>query len=68
MGLTECKHKCVVFESISKHKAYELSGCYCKNCDYYFKEKFLRCPCCNTRIRYSTRSNKIRRESEITRI
>ncbi|WP_148313052.1 hypothetical protein [Nitrosopumilus adriaticus] len=68
MGQINCKNKCNTHESISKHRAYEEGGCFCKNCDYYFKEKFLRCPCCNTRVRYSTRSNKRKLESEIARI
>jgi len=41
MGQNNCKNKCNTHESISKHKAYEEGGCFCKNCDYYFKEKFL---------------------------
>ena len=68
MGLTNCKNKCIKHEQSSKHKAYETGGCFCKNCDYYFKERFLRCPCCNTRVRYSTRSNKSKSDSEIIRI
>ena len=49
-----CKGICDKNESVTRHSAYHVGGCYCKICDYYFKEKFLRCPCCNTRVRYST--------------
>ena len=68
MGFTCCKNKCITYERSSKHTAYRLGGCFCKNCDYYFKEKFSRCPCCNTHVRYSTRSNKNKQDSEIVRI
>lgn len=68
MGISECRQKCSDFEPSSKQFTYENGGCYCRNCDYYFKEKFLRCPCCNTRVRYSTRSNKRRLESEVIRL
>ena len=63
-----CKGICDKNESVTRHSAYRVGGCYCKICDYYFKEKFLRCPCCNTRVRYSTRSNRRRQESETMRI
>ncbi|MCV0366375.1 MAG: hypothetical protein K5798_03795 [Nitrosopumilus sp.] len=66
--MTLCKEICSRFESISRHSAYHTGGCYCKICDYYFKEKYLRCPCCNMRVRYSTRSNRRKTESEIARI
>lgn len=68
MGLTACKDKCREFEKASKPTAYQEGGCYCNNCDYYFKEKFLRCPCCNTRTRFSNRTNRARRELEVVRM
>jgi len=63
-----CKNKCKESEQISKGRVYENGGCFCTMCDYYFKEKFLRCPCCNVRVRYSTRSNRRKLESEIIRL
>lgn len=66
--MTQCKGRCTESESATRHVAYHTGGCYCKICDYYFKKRFLRCPCCNMRVRYSTRSNKRRPESDIVRI
>ena len=68
MGIPDCKNKCITYEQGLKNTAYHTGGCFCKNCDYYFQERFLRCPCCNTRVRYSTRSNKGKLDSEIVRI
>ena len=68
MGFTCCKNICITYERLTKHTAYRLGGCFCINCEYYFKEKFLRCPCCNTNVRYSTRSNKNKPDSEIVQI
>lgn len=68
MGLGNCKNQCIVFEKSSKQEAYTTGGCFCQNCDYYFQEKFPRCPCCNSRVRYTTRSNKHRSESNVQRI
>jgi len=53
-----CKSKCKNFDKISKRIVYESGGCYCRICDYYFKEKFLQCPCCAIRVRFKTRSNR----------
>ena len=63
-----CSNKCKTHEQVTKYMVYELGGCYCRNCEYYFKEKFRRCPCCNVQVRYSTRSNRRRLESEVARI
>ena len=68
MASYSCNSKCKTHEQVTKYMVYELGGCYCRNCEYYFKEKFLRCPCCNVQVRYSTRSNRRRLESEVTRI
>ncbi len=68
MGLGSCKNICNKFQMSSKKLAYNLGGCHCRNCDYYYKEKFSKCPCCNSKVRYSTRSNKNKKESEIVRI
>ena len=63
-----CKNQCVNHERTSKHSVYEIGGCYCRICDYYFKENFLRCPCCHLQVRHGTRSNRRKSESEITRV
>ena len=68
MASYSCNNKCKTHEQVTKYMVYELGGCYCRNCEYYFKEKFLRCPCCNVQVRYSTRSNRRRLESEVARI
>lgn len=57
MGLANCKNACVLFEQLPKKIVYELGECSCKNCDYYFKDNSLRCPCFNSNVLYSTRSN-----------
>lgn len=58
MGLGFCKNQCIIYEKSSKHLAYDIGGCFCKNCDYYFKDGFSRCPCCNSKVRRTTRSNR----------
>ena len=68
MGLGFCKNQCVVFEKTTKQIAYATGGCFCKNCNYYYQKKFSRCPCCNSKVRYSTRSNKYRLETKVKRI
>ena len=68
MASYSCNNKCKTHEQVTKYMVYELGGCYCRKCEYYFKEKFLRCPCCNVQVRYSTRSNRRRLESEVARI
>ena len=68
MGSYSCNNKCKTHEQVTKYMVYQLGGCFCRNCEYYFKKKFLRCPCCNVQVRYSTRSNKRRLESEIMRL
>ena len=68
MASYSCNNKCKTHEQVTKYMVYELGGCYCRNCEYYFKEKFRRCPCCNVQVRCSTRSNRRRLESEVARI
>jgi len=60
--MTSCKNKCIDFKQETKHQVYQNGGCYCRLCDYYFKEYFLRCPCCNLRTRNKTRTNRGRDE------
>lgn len=68
MGLENCKNQCIAFEKLSKQEAYATCGCFCQNCNYYYHEKFSRCSCCNSRVRYTSRSNKQRLESDVQRI
>ena len=61
-----CKNKCKESEQISKGMVYKNGGCFCRNCDYYFKELFSRYPCCNGLTRHNTRNNK--EQTQICRI
>ena len=45
-----CKNSCRKFEKGDNSRVYAENGCFCRKCDYYFKELFTRCPCCNTLI------------------
>ena len=56
-----CKNTCKNFLKGDNSRVYTENGCFCRNCDYYFKELFNRCPCCNTLTRRNTRNNKEQR-------
>ncbi len=64
--MIHCKNTCKEFEKGNKTRIYTDNGCFCRNCDYYFKELFSRCPCCNGLTRHNTRNNK--EQSKIYRI
>lgn len=47
-----CNNQCSRHERGSKLIVYHENGSFCSICDYYFKEWFLRCPCCNMQVRH----------------
>lgn len=58
MELGYCKTNALFLKKTSRQIAYAIGECLCKNGDYHYQEKISRCPCCNSRVRYSTHSNK----------
>ena len=53
--MIQCKDICSDFLAGSKVRIYEENGCFCRNCNYFFKKSFLRCPCCNGVTRHNSR-------------
>ena len=57
-----CKNICEKYERGNKVWIYENKGCFCRNCDRYYRELFLRCPCCHYLTRQNKRSDSKRKE------
>ena len=56
--MIHCKNDCKKYEQGTKATIYQENGSFCRICDYYFKEWYLKCPCCNGRMRHTTRNSK----------
>ena len=58
LELRNCNNKCHMYKTVPKCSVYQLGGCYCRVCDYYFQERISRCPCCKIATRHRSRSNR----------
>ena len=60
-NLVICTNICLKHEPANKKAGvYELGGSYCAICIYFFKQWYLRCPCCGIQLRHSKRTDKLR--------
>lgn len=58
LRVNQCKNICKNHPQGNKSRIYHEGGSFCRNCDYYFADGFLRCPCCKAMVRHSTRNRK----------
>lgn len=66
--MSGCKNICSNYEKGQRPNVYENGGCYCKTCNYFFKQDFLHCPCCKFAVRHSSRTNRFKSDEKISRI